>query len=224
MGDVVTLMTDNLTGTAARVYAALKEDIISGAIPPGGAIHEAATASRFRVSKSPVRDALVMLRAEGYVQAIPHRAYVASDVSLRDFNEVFAVRGLLESEAASLAARHATPQVVAHLDDLVHAGRIAEAAANYQEYVRLNRDFHMTIAVASGNTLLRRLIEQSLDRAERAIALGVRHRPQPHSIYEEAGGIIAAIRAGNSTGAAQAMREHIERTRRRLLALSERGG
>jgi len=74
-----------LSGAAARVHSELKEGILTGRIPPGGVIHEIETAARFRVSKTPVRDALSLLRAEGLVQAVPHRGYIATEVSLRDF-------------------------------------------------------------------------------------------------------------------------------------------
>jgi DNA-binding GntR family transcriptional regulator len=201
----------------------LKEEIISGDIPPGGVIHEVVTAARFQVSKSPVRDALGLLRAEGYVQTIPHRGYVASDVSLRDFNEVFEVRALLEAEAAALAARRATPEVLTRLDDLLRSAQAAEASGTHGEYVHVNREFHLSIAAASGNSLLRRLIEQLLDRAERAIALGVQHRPSPEGVYEETAAIIAAIRTRDVSVARRAMWEHIESMRRRLLALGGEG-
>lgn len=208
-----------LSGAAGDIHAALKEDILTGQIPPGGAIHEIETAARFRVSRSPVRDALTFLRAEGFIEAIPHRGYIASEVSLRDFTEVFHVRKTLESEAAALAAEHATAEQVEYLERLINRGQEAEAAGALGMYVRANREFHLSLAEFGANLLLRQLIEQLLDRAERAITLGVGMRSSSEGVYEETARIVAAVKAHDAAGARQAMVEHIVNMRRRLLSL-----
>ena len=214
-----TTATSHFSGAAARVHAALKQELLEGRIPPGAVLHEVAVAARFAVSKSPVRDALGLLRAEGYVQAIPHRGYVASDVSLRDFSEVFHLRRILEGEAAALAAARATPEEVRFLRSLVEQGREAEAAQVFAGYVSANRTFHLSLAELGGNLLLRKFIEHLLDRAERAIALGVGARPRLDDVYEETLSILAEVDRHDSEAARRAMAAHIENMRRRLLSL-----
>lgn len=216
-------MTSHFSGAAARVHTALKHEFLTGRIPPGAVLHEVEIAARFSVSKSPVRDALSLLRAEGYIQAIPHRGYVASDVSLRDFSEVFHLRKILEGEAAALAAERATVEEVRHLKGLVERGQQAEVAKAFTSYVSANRTFHLNLAELGGNVLLRKLIEQLLDRAERAIALGVKTRPRLDEVYEETLRIITAVEHHDPEGARRAMAAHIENMRRRLLSL-EGGG
>ena len=210
-----------LTGEGARVYVALKRDFLAGAIKPGDVLHEAGMAVRFRVSKSPVRDALSALRAEGYVDAIPHRGYVASYITVQDFNELFHLRTILEGEAAGLAALRATDAAVRQLEVLLDEARAADQRADTGGYVEINEAFHLRIARISGNRLLERLIGQLLEQVARAIALGVhvRSRSARDDVYRETTRVITAIRRRAPAAAREVMVEHIERTRRRLLAV-----
>jgi len=208
---------DRLSKRASVVYRTLKHDLITGRIQPGGFLHEIKIAGRFRVSKSPVRDALSVLRAEGYVDVVPRRGYIATQVSLREFHEVFGLRALLESEAAALAAGREGPSLAGRLADLEAEGRTAKDEDRPEAYVEINRRFHLAIADAAGHALLARWIEQLLDRAERIIWLGVARRMTSDDIYHETDELIEAIRRGKSDGARRAMSVHIDNMRRRLL-------
>jgi DNA-binding GntR family transcriptional regulator len=202
------------------VFFVLKDDIIAGRIGPGDVLHEVTLAQRFAVSKSPVRDALSVLRAAGYVQAIPHRGYVVTNVSVRDVNEVFHLRALLEADGAALAALHATPAQVAELDAILAEAMSGPKGAKPSVYVNLNKRFHLTIADAAGNHLLLRLIDELLEQSARVVALSANKRTSPDpTIALEAAEIIAAIRSKDAAAARTAMAQHIENTRRRILTL-----
>jgi DNA-binding GntR family transcriptional regulator len=208
---------DRLSKRASVVYRALKSDLITGRIRPGGFLHEVAIAERFRVSKSPVRDALSVLRAEGYVDVVPRRGYIATQVSLREVHEVFALRALLEGEAAALAAGRDGPALAARLASLAAGARAAKADDRPEAYVEMNRRFHLAIAEAAGHSLLARWIEHLLERAERIIWLGVSRRVTSDDVYHETDELIDAIRGGEAEEARRAMTRHIENMRRRLL-------
>ena len=208
---------DRLSKRASVVYRTLKHDLITGRIQPGGFLHEVKIAGRFRISKSPVRDALSVLRAEGYVDVVPRRGYIATQVSLRDFHEVFGLRALLEGEAAALAAGHDGSSLAGRLADLEAEGQIAKQESRPEAYVEANRRFHLAIADAARHTLLARWIGQLLERAERIIWLGVSRRVTSDDIYRETDELIEAIRGGRSDNARRAMSVHIDNMRRRLL-------
>jgi DNA-binding GntR family transcriptional regulator len=202
------------------VFRALKDDIIAGRIGPGDVLHEVALGQRFGVSKSPVRDALSVLRAAGYVQAVPHRGYVVTNVSVRDVNEVFHLRALLEADGAALAALRATAAQVAELEVIVAEATHGPKGADPSAYVNLNKRFHLVIADAAGNRLLSRLIDDLLEQSARVVALSAQTRSGPDpTVALEAAKIIAAIRAKNAPAARTAMVQHIENTRRRILTL-----
>lgn len=208
-----------LSRRAFAVYRALKQDLITGRIRPGGMVHEVKLAGRFRVSKSPVRDALSLLRAEGYVDVLPRRGYIATHVSLAEVQEVFSLRALLEGEAAAVAAERDGPRVAARLADLEAEAQAAYRARRPQVYVEANRRFHLTIADAAGSPLLAKWIAHLLERAERIIWLGVAQRPRSDEVYQETDALIGAVLSGRPEEARRAMVVHIENMRRRLLAL-----
>lgn len=208
---------DRLSKRASLVYRALKHDLIIGRIRPGGFLHEVTIAGRFRVSKSPVRDALSVLRAEGYVDVVPRRGYIATQVSLREFHEVFGLRALLEGEAAALAASRDGPALAGRLAALEAEARAAKRDNQPEAYVEMNRRFHLAIAAASEHTLLARWIEHLLERAERIIWLGVLRRVTSDDVYRETDELIDAIRSEKAEDARGAMMRHIENMRRRLL-------
>jgi DNA-binding GntR family transcriptional regulator len=210
---------DRMSKRASLVYRTLKHDLITGRIQPGGFLHEVKIAGRFRVSKSPVRDALSVLRTEGYVDVVPRRGYIATQVSLREFHEVFGLRALLEGEAAAIAAGRDGAGLAERLTALEAEARLAKMESRPEAYVDINRRFHLAIADAAGHVLLARWIGHLLERAERIIWLGVARRVTSEDVYHETDALIEAIRGGGAADARRAMSTHIENMRRRLLAV-----
>src|SRR5215216_7910700 len=134
----------------ARVYAALKHDIITCQLRPGQQVVEQQLAERYGASKTPIREALNTLRQEGYVEVVPRRAYVIAPVSVQDVQHIFHVRLLLEPSAAELAAQRVSGEQLAELR------RLAQHRSNQSRSERMaaNRTFHLAVAEASGNARL----------------------------------------------------------------------
>lgn len=140
----------------------LRPMIVEGDIPPGERINERALCERFGVSRTPLREALKVLAAEGYVELTPNRGARAAVLTMRDLEEAFPVMGALEALAGELAARNASDaEIAAILSD--HARmRAAHLAGDRPTYFRLNEGIHLAIAEASGNPTLCRM-QRSLD-------------------------------------------------------------
>jgi GntR family transcriptional regulator, rspAB operon transcriptional repressor len=98
-----------------RAYWALREDIVEWRLPPGTLLAEVEQAERLGVSRTPLREALGRLTAEGL--AAPHtgRGVVVADISLENITEIFELRSALECQAASLAARRGDPAAFGQL-------------------------------------------------------------------------------------------------------------
>jgi DNA-binding GntR family transcriptional regulator len=94
-----------------RAYAALREQILDGELAPGTVLAEVEQSTRLGVSRTPLREALAKLTAEGLVSAHSGRGLVVTDVDLGRIAELFEVRGALEEQAARLAARRRDPAV-----------------------------------------------------------------------------------------------------------------
>src|ERR1700685_2907195 len=88
------------------VYLQLRDDIISGALPAGAVLREAELVTRFGVSKTPLRDALVRLQKDGFVDIPPYRSAVVVGYSQTDLREIYELRELLEGACARQAALH----------------------------------------------------------------------------------------------------------------------
>jgi len=198
------------------VFEALRQEILALGLKPGQVVVEAEIARRFRVSKTPVREALALLQQHGLVAALARRGYLVTTVTVTDLHDMFEVRVALEGAAAELAASRMTPEELAHLDALTRPPQALlrrvtghPDRTTMQALLDYNRRFHLAIARASRNERLARLVERSLDEMMRPIATGYP--------ADEHGAIVAAFRTGDPARARAAVVDHILMTQERVL-------
>jgi len=103
------------------VYLQLRDDIVNGTLPPGAVLREAELATRFCVSKTPLRDALVRLQKDGFVEIPPYRRAVVVGYSRTDLREIYELRELLEGACARQDAFHISADALAELSRIVRA-------------------------------------------------------------------------------------------------------
>jgi DNA-binding GntR family transcriptional regulator len=101
------------------VYLQLRDDIVNGALPPGALLREAELASRFGVSKTPLRDALVRLQKDGFVTIPPYRSAIVAGYSRTDLREIYELRELLEGACARQAALEIGADGLAELSQIM---------------------------------------------------------------------------------------------------------
>jgi DNA-binding GntR family transcriptional regulator len=196
------------TSKKSEAYAAIKRAIIAGELAPGTIINEWALAERFGVSRTPVREALSMLGFEGLVENLPRAGYRITEMTVRDVQEGFHLREILECEGARLAAQHISAADLDKMDERT-LGYLSNLDAAY------NREFHLTIARASRNQRLARLVGQLLDEMERMLVYDpLIANPQSTEEHER---ITIALRARDPVAAAAAMREHLRAVKSRVL-------
>src|SRR5713226_4424126 len=97
---------------AATVYDYLKQSILDGELLPGARLFEAQIATQMGVSRSPVREAFQQLEADGLVEIQTNLGATVRTLTVKDVEEIYTARTLIEGYAASLAAKHATPEDV----------------------------------------------------------------------------------------------------------------
>lgn len=141
-----------------RVRAYLEGRILQGLLEPGDRLVEQEICRRVGCGRSPVREALRLLTAEGLIEAHPRRGARVSRITEREIRDTFAVFEALETLATRLAARHIGPRHVQSFDRVLDAMRRSVEDANLAGYFRLNAKFHRTIYEASGNSTLARLL------------------------------------------------------------------
>src|ERR1700734_3384226 len=137
----------------------LAQAILSGQLPPGSRLREETLASNFSVSRTPIREALIVLAASGLAHLEPNRGATVLQLTADDVSEVYHLRAVLESESAALASRRITPEVAGLLVKI--CDRMSELrTAPASEQLAADTDFHYTIAEASGSPRLLALIRQ----------------------------------------------------------------
>jgi DNA-binding GntR family transcriptional regulator len=201
------------------VYDTLLDLIVKRTLRPGAHLVESELAGRLGVSRQPVREALQRLNTEGWVELRPgHGAYVHVPTE-DEADQLLAVRSLLETEAARLAAGHATEEGITHLRKLRQRGVDALDADDVDAMVAANAELHAAITELSGNAPLAELTRQVDRRVRWYYAPVARHRGRRS--WNEHARIIDAIAAGEPDKAAALMSEHTETTRETYRRMGE---
>lgn len=182
------------------IYDALKRDILGMALAPGAPLDETILSERFGMSRTPVREALVRLVAEGLATTLPNRNTVVTGLDLATLPDYLDAFTLMYRVTTRLAAQRRTP---ADMEILREKQRIFTAAVLAEDPIAMietNRDFHMAIAEAGGNTYYRDLFGRLLNEGMRLLRLYYRtfedRLPREYSGEHDA--IIAAIEAGDA--------------------------
>ncbi len=140
-----------------HAYVAIRERILDGALARGARVHQEVLAAELGVSRTPVREALRRLAAEGLVEMHTNRGARVADVSEGDMRASYEARLIIEPGAARLAAQRGSSEPQARMRAAVAAQRraIGKIRANFEA----NRDFHVALVAASGNEFLRHFVE-----------------------------------------------------------------
>jgi DNA-binding GntR family transcriptional regulator len=205
-------------------YETIKELVMDNQLEPGERMNIEELARQLEISTTPVREALARLESDGLVRKRPLTGYaVAPLLDLASLGHLFEIRHLLEPHAAGKAAKLATDTELANLREMVELMRaddIGDDYGHYRAFAAHDTEFHALIARYSGNPVL----EQTLAGLHFQWHL-YRLRFEPEvgldTIAEHAS-IATAIVQRDTTAAAEAMREHLRQSEKRLLPVAQR--
>ena len=196
-------------------YLQMLDEIRAGRLAPGARLRETELAARLGTSRTPVREAIRLLEADGLVVHVPRLGASVRRLDHAEVTELYEMRAVLEGTAARLAARAASDVELAELASL-HA-EIAAAAEEPALSARLNRDFHATLLGAARN----RYLARAMDGLQRNLMiLGPSTLAAPERSAEAIGEhaqVLAALEARDGPAAEAAMRRHIEGAHRQRL-------
>jgi DNA-binding GntR family transcriptional regulator len=194
-----------------QVQAALRELIISRTYSAGEHLTESELVRRLQVSRLPVREALQALHAEGWVDLYVGRGAFVHTPTPREVNEVFAVRGALEEEAARMATPRVTGDNLDELRGICREGRKVLEGGQFDDVVAANARFHRTISAFADNTVLSSFLAALDQRVRWYFTPLVRGRGV--ASWDEHDQIIDAMELGDAERAGALMRRHTENTR-----------
>ena len=189
-------------------YDQLLADIRGGVLKPGDRLTETDLADRFGISRTPIREAVRKLEADGLVEHVPRVGATIRQLQYAEVMELYDMRAVLEATAARMAARAASDieldELAAINDDLANSGLDAQRAYD------LNRQFHLTLLDAAKN----RFLTKSMATLQKTLLiLGPSTMTEPsrrQNAPAEHAEVIAALRRRDAEAAETAMRAHIE--------------
>jgi DNA-binding GntR family transcriptional regulator len=198
-------------------YGLLKKEIASGIMGPGSRVRENEIAERLGISRTPVREALRRLEAEGLIVHLPHQGAVIAELDHQAVIELYDMRETLEGTAARYAARHASEAEIQDLAELVESEQ--DNVGDYNALAQLNKAFHASLYRAGHN---RYLLKALLSLSDAMILLGGTTLAIPdrfavaHAEHLE---IVKAIAGRDPDRAEIAARTHIRNAQRARLKL-----
>jgi DNA-binding GntR family transcriptional regulator len=191
-----------------QVYDHLKSDILMGVFGLGEQLSVEELTDKYDVSRTPVREALNLLHAEGLVDTIPRIGYFTAQPTVKDIQDLFEFRLILESGSARLATARIGQDDLRALEHM-EGTYVPGDPSTYLPWIQYNREFHYRIAMAAGNVELAKVIGQVLDRLQRAQWLRLDLPPSPEVVMNRHRQVVRALRQQDAEAAAEAVRADI---------------
>lgn len=205
-----------------RVRDALEDLVVNGVLRPGEHLAEEDLAARLGVSRNPIREGLQQLAHDGFVELRPGRGAFVHAPTMREIDEIFHVRTLLESDSARLAADRITPPSLERLEEILGLGEEAVREGEPLPLLELNARFHGIVVASADNSLMASMLTALSKRIRWYFASVVVLRAP--SSWHQHDNIYQALLARDGEAAARLMAQHVGETRRLLQARHQPDG
>jgi DNA-binding GntR family transcriptional regulator len=197
-----------------EIASRLRDMIVAGDLKPGQKLNEAELALTFQVSRTPLREALKVMVAEGMIEITPHRGATVARLTAQEVAEIFPIMGIVEGLAAELACANMTPAALSHLEAL-HAEMLRHWQARgtttkaWTAYSNANRAIHAAIFEIADNATLSAQYQQLMFRIH-AVRFVARKSPEDwQRAVQDHEDIMAAFRSRDKARLFQLMRDHL---------------
>jgi DNA-binding GntR family transcriptional regulator len=194
-----------------EVVSAVRHMLMEGQIPPGARVPERDLCIALGISRTPLREALKVLAAEGYVVLLPNRGARAAKLTRKDVQDLFEVCEGLEATAGELACQRISDQEVAEVAALHEEMVTHHRNRDLPQYYRCNRMIHQAIVDGANNAVLASLYESVTTRIRRARFVA----PMPPAHWElavrEHDAILNALQRRDGEGLSHILRRHLRR-------------
>lgn len=196
---------------------AVQRAILRCELRPGELVSEADVMSRFGLRRAATRSALDRLSVVGLLRSLPRRGFVVKPITLRDVNDLFQLRGIIETAAVRLAAGRVDESSLRRLDKICTAGYQLGDRESEAQFLHANSEFHLMIAAASGNDRLVVVTAQVLSEMERLFHFGLALRDRTSEMQQEHQALIEALARGDADAAERMTREELSSSKAMVL-------
>jgi GntR family transcriptional regulator, rspAB operon transcriptional repressor len=195
--------------TRVEAYDALRASIISLQRTPGQRLSEAELARELGVSRTPVREAIIQLRAEGLVEVAPQLGSFVSKISLRSVREAQFAREALECAAVRVAAERIDADAARRLRQNLASQRAAQASGDLEQFYRLDEEFHRELVAASGYPGISELLDRSRAHLNRVRRLSLPVPDVIEELIDQHSVVVDALERHHADQAEAALRHHL---------------
>ena len=202
---------------AEQAYYQLRREILTCILLPGHVVSERELARRYEMSKTPIREALVQLYHEGLMRRLPGRGYLVTPVTVKDVQDLFDLRLILEMATAERAIQRLSPAQIAVLSELGNISYRLDDPESHILFLEANRKFHLTLAEAADNRRLTETLEGLMVEMDRLFHLGLRLRDSAEEMVEEHQEVTAALHAGDVERLQDSISRQITTSRERVM-------
>lgn len=197
-----------------RVAGIIRDAIIRGELTSGAYLRQEELSERFRISRIPLRDALLQLEKEGFVVVLPYRGAVVAPVSAQEAREILELMTVLHPLALRLAYPNLTPEVLDLADQILD---VRENSTDAGQWERFTKEFLMTLLQPSGRPLLLSIVKDLHDQIGRYAHVYLvpwRDQKALRSIYRA---VVQACRKGDLEKAVETLQAGYEKAREALV-------
>jgi DNA-binding GntR family transcriptional regulator len=202
--------------SSERVYQGLRHKILYGTLGPGSRLTEVQVAKDFNVSRTPVREAVRRLTAEGLLTVDPVRGMIVSQLDADELDEILVIRESLEGLATRLATERVAVVDIAKLDLMIDLMRESARTGQWDALSASNTKFHDLIHTTAGNTRLRLTLRNLMDFSRRFSVQAFSSPERCQIVIEEHDQIARALEARDAAAADELARAHITGARQFL--------
>jgi DNA-binding GntR family transcriptional regulator len=199
------------------VYSMIKEMILDQDLRPGDQLPVEALAAEMKVSRTPVREALLRLESEGLVHAVSRVGVFVQGISKQDLHELFELREITEGYAAAKSASRMSDNDLDLAGELHRESSRAVDDGDLARFIELETSLHGLILESSGNRRLLQMVASLKDLTHRERVLSTQSLENVKKSVTEHGRIVDALRSRDSRRAEEAMKAHIQAVHERLL-------
>ncbi|MDI3499572.1 MAG: hypothetical protein PWP50_616 [Synergistaceae bacterium] len=216
--DIIDLKIRDYKNAREAAFEKIKEAIIKGHFKPGEKLVEQTLAQEMGVSRTPVREAIRRLEAEGFVVSIPRKGVVVSRADKEEIVQLYSIRAELEGLAARWAIENADEDDMRKLDEAISRMEETAASGDLDGVVQSNALFHDAIAQASKSRILCTLLKTLQDNIQRFRFQSLHLPGRPEAALAEHKEIVAAIKEKKTEEADRLLKEHLQNARAAALA------
>jgi len=150
-----------------RIVSTIRNAVINGQLKPGARIAETEFAERFRISRTPIREAFRQLETEGFITVQPRKGAIVASFSEQDVSNFYDLKMILEGYAARLATMTLTEEEINRMEALSKMMETASAKKDLRKTLELQNEFHDTFLRAAGNDRLHQIVQMMASQFQR---------------------------------------------------------